>query len=58
MALTDENANDKVAFISVKLAFEKTLARLFKTNDVVSSRVIKISNVTISNMPIFFVEKM
>ena len=33
-------------------------ARLFKTNDVVSQRFVKISNVNISNMPIFFVEKM
>ena len=33
-------------------------ARLFKTNDVVSLRFVKISNFNISNMPIFFVEKM
>ena len=32
-------------------------ARLFKTNDIVSKRVVKISNINISNMPIFFVEK-
>ena len=33
-------------------------ARLFKTKDVVSERFVKISNVSISYMPIFFVEKM
>ena len=33
-------------------------AWLFKTNDVVSEGFVKISNVNISNMPIFFVEKM
>ena len=33
-------------------------AQLFKTNDIVSQRVVKISNVNISNKPIFFVEKM
>ena len=33
-------------------------ARLFKTNDVVSKRDVKISNVDISNMPIFFMKKM
>ena len=33
------------------------MARLFKTNDVVSLRGVKISNVNISNIPIFFVEK-
>ena len=32
-------------------------ARLFKTNDVASKRFVKTSNVNISNMPIFFVEK-
>ena len=32
-------------------------ARLFKTNDIVSKGFIKISNVDISNMPVFFVEK-
>ena len=32
--------------------------RLFKTNDVVSSRFVKFSEVNFSNMPIFFVEKM
>ena len=32
-------------------------ARLFKPNDVISWPVVKISNVNISNMPIFFVEK-
>ena len=36
----------------------KSRARLFKTNDVVSQRFVKISNVNISDMPIFFVEKM
>ena len=36
----------------------KTWARLFRTNDVVSYRVVKISNVNISKKPIFFVEKM
>ena len=33
-------------------------ARLFKTNDVVTQHFVKISHVNISNMPIFFVEKM
>ena len=33
-------------------------AWLFKTNDVVSLRFVKISNINISNIPIFFVEKM
>ena len=33
-------------------------AWLFKTNDVVSLHFVKISNVKISNTPIFFVEKM
>ena len=33
-------------------------AWLFKTNDIVSKRVVKISNLNISNKPIFFVEKM
>ena len=33
-------------------------AQLFKTNDVVSKQFVKISNTNISNMPIFFVEKM
>ena len=30
---------------------------LFETNDIVSLHEVKISNVTISNLPIFFVEK-
>ena len=33
-------------------------ARLFKTNNVVSKRFVKFSEVYFSNMPIFFVEKM
>ena len=33
-------------------------AWLFKTNDVVSLKDVKISNVNILNLPIFFVEKM
>ena len=33
-------------------------AQLCKTNDVVSKRFVKISNVNILNLPIFFVEKM
>ena len=33
-------------------------ARLFKTNDVVSSRFVKFSEVNFSDMPIFFAEKM
>ena len=33
-------------------------AQLFKTNDVVSKRFVKISNVNILNLPIFFAEKM
>ena len=32
-------------------------ARLFKTNNIVSKRFVKFSNVYISNMPVFFVEK-
>ena len=36
----------------------KVRARLFKANEVVSYRFVKISNINISNMPIFFVEKM
>ena len=32
-------------------------ARLFKTNGVVSQRVVKISNVNISNTPIFLLKK-
>ena len=32
--------------------------QLFETNDVASKRDVKISNGNISNMPIFFVEKM
>ena len=35
-----------------------TRARLFKTNDVFSYWDVKISNINISNMPIFFVDKM
>ena len=35
----------------------KTWARLFKTNDVVSYRFVKFSEVDFTNMPIFFVEK-
>ena len=34
------------------------MARLFKTNDIVSLRFVKISNVNILNMTTFFVEKM
>ena len=37
---------------------ENAWAQLFKTNDIVSQGDVKISNVNISNMPIFFVEKM
>ena len=33
-------------------------AQLFKTNDVVSQRFIKISNINITNTLLFFVEKM
>ena len=33
-------------------------ARLFKTNDIVSQCFVKISNISISYVPIFFVEKM
>ena len=36
--------------------YSLTWARLFKTNDVVSKRDVKISNINNSNMPIFFVE--
>ena len=36
----------------------KYRARLFKTNDTVSLRLVKISKVNFSNTPIFFVEKM
>ena len=32
--------------------------RLFKANDIVSSRFVKFSEVNVSNMPIFLVEKM
>ena len=32
-------------------------AQLFKTNEVVCKRFVKISNVNILNLPIFFVEK-
>ena len=35
----------------------KYWAWLFKTNDIVSEHFVKISNVNISNIPIFFVEK-
>ena len=35
----------------------KTWARLFKTNDVLSERFVKFSEVNFTNMPIFFVEK-
>ena len=35
-----------------------TLAQLFKTNDVVSQRFVKISNINITNTLLFFVEKM
>ena len=34
-----------------------TRAQSFKTNDVVSQRFVKFSEVNFSNMPIFFVEK-
>ena len=47
-------AQKEIDFLSSKVMFR---ARLFKTNDVVSKRDVKISNVNISNMPIFFVEK-
>ena len=33
-------------------------ARLFKTNEFVSKCFVKISNINVSNTPIFFVEKM
>ena len=49
----------------VQLAMEKqtdkqlqSWVRLFKTNNVISQRDVKLSNVNISNMPIIFVEKM
>ena len=35
----------------------KLWARLFKTNDVVSQRFVKISNVNISNMLLFLLKK-
>ena len=35
----------------------KTWARLFKTNDVLSKRFVKFSEINFTNMPIFFVEK-
>ena len=47
-------AQKEIDFLSSTVMFR---ARLFKTNDVVSKRDVKISNVNISNMPIFFVEK-
>ena len=37
---------------------ENNWVRLFKTNDNNSKRFVKISNVNISNKPIFLVEKM
>ena len=33
-------------------------AQLFKTNDIVSKRFVKISNINITNTLLFFVEKM
>ena len=42
----------------MKGALWQTWARLFKTNDVVSLRIFKISNINVSNKLIFFVEKM
>ena len=36
----------------------KNRAQLFKTNDVVSKRFVKISNINITNTLLFFVEKM
>ena len=43
---------------SVPVFLSFTRAQLFKTNDIVSLRDVKISNVDISNMSIFFVEKL
>ena len=34
------------------------MARLFKTNDVVNQRFVKISNLNVLDLPIFFVKKM
>ena len=48
-------------FLSVALSYYMYFqfwARLFKTNDVVSKRFVKFSEVNFSNMPIFFVEKL
>ena len=47
---------DSCTFLWIDSLF--TWAQLFKTNDVVSKRFVKISNISISNMAIFFVEKM
>ena len=46
-----------IAFSKKVHYFLDTRVWWFKTNDVVSKRFVKISNVIISNMPIFIVKK-
>ena len=41
-----------------KLDARKPLGPVFKTNDVVSKRFVKISNINISKVLLFFIEKM
>ena len=55
---SQENSWEVTRAFSLYKNSRKTWARLFKTNDAISKRDIKISNVNISNIPIFFVEKM
>ena len=45
---------DRVSNVWVYCPRKNSWARLFKTNDVVSKRFVKISNVNISYMPLFF----
>ena len=46
------------SFYRLRVAFTAIWAQLFKTNDVVSKRFVKISNINITNTLLFFVEKM
>ena len=57
MTLNIPHLKDKVTLTLRNDCSSGPRARLFKTNDVVSYCFVKISNIIISNMPIFFVEK-
>ena len=55
---TKKETGSHKSWFLLKFYCKITMAWLIKNNDIVSERVIKILNVTILNMPIFFVEKM